>query len=84
MGQIKHLMDEVAARMGIPDPNDPLVLAEVERLLSAQTPARCGRCGWEGTADELKIVYTPNPKHPGDVIPEAGCPVCNFDGVEIA
>ena len=91
MGQIKHLMDEVATRMGITDPNDPLVQAEVERLLSipkraeelAQTPAHCGRCGWEGTADELKTVYVPNPKDPGDVIPEAGCPECKFDGVDI-
>ncbi len=34
MSQTKHLMDEVAARMGIQDPNDPRVQAEVERLLA--------------------------------------------------
>ncbi len=34
MSQMKHMMDEVAARMGIQDPNDPRVQAEVERLLA--------------------------------------------------
>ncbi len=33
MGAVKHLMDEVAARMEVQDPNDPRVQAEVERLL---------------------------------------------------
>jgi len=36
MGATKHLMDEVAARMEIDDPNDPRVLAEVNRLLSTR------------------------------------------------
>lgn len=30
---IKHTMDEVAQNMGVYDPNDPKVLAEVDRLL---------------------------------------------------
>lgn len=34
MSAIKNLMDEVAARMGVTDPNNPAVLEEVERLLS--------------------------------------------------
>jgi hypothetical protein len=34
MGGVRHMMDEVAARMEIDDPNDPKVQAEVERLLS--------------------------------------------------
>jgi hypothetical protein len=34
MSAIKHLMDEVAARMEIDDPNDERVKAEVNRLLS--------------------------------------------------
>ncbi len=34
MGQVKHMMDEVAKRMEIKDPNDPKVQAEVERRLS--------------------------------------------------
>ncbi len=34
MGQVKHMMDEVAKRMEIKDPNDPRVQAEVERRLS--------------------------------------------------
>jgi hypothetical protein len=34
MGGVKHMMDEVAARMGIDDPNDERVKAEVDRLLS--------------------------------------------------
>lgn len=34
MSGIKHMMDEVAARMEIDDPNDERVKAEVERLLS--------------------------------------------------
>lgn len=34
MSGVKHLLDEVAARMEIDDPNDPRVGAEVERLLS--------------------------------------------------
>lgn len=34
MSGIKHMMDEVAVRMGIDDPNDERVKAECERLLS--------------------------------------------------
>jgi len=34
MGGVKHMMDVVAARMEISDPNDPKVLTEVKRLLS--------------------------------------------------
>jgi len=34
MGQVKHMMDEVAKRLEIKDPNDPRVQAEVERRLS--------------------------------------------------
>lgn len=33
MSAIKHEMDAVAQRMGIKDPNDPRVLAEVGRIL---------------------------------------------------
>ena len=34
MSGVKHMMDEVASRMEIDDPNDPKVQAEVARLLS--------------------------------------------------
>lgn len=34
MGAIKRMMEEVAERMEIDDPNDERVKAEVERLLS--------------------------------------------------
>jgi predicted Zn-ribbon and HTH transcriptional regulator len=56
---------------------------QLRESMNGDTPARCGRCGWEGMADELKPVYVPNPKEPGDVTSEAGCPECQFDGVDI-
>lgn len=66
MGGVKHMMDEVAARMEIDDPNDPKVQAEVERLLSItnrrlvvlETHPNTGGCwfGKMGTAREV-IAY---------------------------
>ena len=39
MGGVKHLADEVAGKLGIRDPNDPRVEAEVSRLLSTDRRA---------------------------------------------
>jgi hypothetical protein len=33
MGMLKHLLDDVAAEMGVADPNDPAVVAEAQRRL---------------------------------------------------
>jgi hypothetical protein len=54
---------------------------EPERLPD-KTLARCHRCHWEGTQDQLVTVYNPNPREPGDVIPELGCPACESDAIE--
>jgi len=63
MGGTKAMMDEVASRMDIYDPNDPRVLAEVGRLLSLderrlivlETHPNSGgcRCGMLGTEIEV-------------------------------
>jgi len=63
MGGTKQMMDEVASRMEICDPNDPKVLAEVGRLLSLnerrlvvlETHPNSGGCwvGKLGTESEI-------------------------------
>ncbi len=63
MGRTKAMMDEVASRMEISDPNDPRVLAEVGRLLSLderrlivlETHPNSGGCwvGKMGTETEI-------------------------------
>jgi len=46
MSGIKHMMDEVAERMDIVDPNDPKVRAEVTRLLGERlSNCFCPKCG---------------------------------------
>jgi len=44
MSGVKHLADEVAEKLGIRDPNDPRVEAEVTRLLSADRRAEAIAC----------------------------------------
>ena len=39
----------------------------------------CHICGWEGYVQDLVVEYIPNPKEPGDVIPEIVCPNCGND-----
>ena len=64
MGGTKAMMDEVASRMEISDPNDPRVLAEVGRLLSLdqrrlivlETHPNSGGC-WVGKMDtETEVI----------------------------
>jgi len=43
---------------------------------------KCTACGWQGDETELVTKYFPNPQEPGDVIPEAVCPVCGNQSIE--
>jgi len=43
---------------------------------------KCTACGWQGDETELVTKYFPNPHEPGDVIPEAVCPVCGNQSIE--
>lgn len=50
--------------------------SKVDFTPAADLPVHCGRCNWIGTFEQLKVIYTPNPSDPGDVIPTTGCPAC--------
>jgi len=47
-----------------------------------ETRMICTSCGWIGPPDECVTVYNHNPKEPGDVTPEIGCPKCGADTIE--
>jgi len=68
---------ETLLQVGVEMPRLPEI-----KVLGDDTPCKCHRCDWEGTLGELKPVYLPNPREPGDVTPEACCPNCQSDEVE--
>lgn len=51
MGAMKRILEDVATKMGIPDPNDEAVIREVDRQLAQLIP-ECGvDCHCDSEAD---------------------------------